>query len=474
VNWLDRAIGAVSGGLAGLGTFTNRRSGTLPGFGTYTARQPGFSSGGDFGGSPFGTYAYRQPGAYAASQGGAINVFENWVAKDLQKNMASLPGTTPFGGGGPQATAVGGSWATLDNWNNDYNAAAAKTGTPANLLKAINMRESSGNWERDNYIAVIPGRIDPATGRPMRILPFMGLTEPVIREYGYTMEQVNGNRALQVEIAGRLLNKLAGQYGGYDNAIKVYFMGPAALTGNVADENGLESNYYYNQAVGHWKWLDQRSGQFGASPGLGTGGNISGGQQTLGKMFPGANISYEFDAPASTNLYTYGSQYGLSGNTHTGIDVGMAYGSPYYAPASGVVTCAGSYRGQGAYGGGCAAFGDDRGGAGRVEVLLDNGVVLIFGHSASSALQPGQRFNAGALLGTSGTAGSGPHIHLEARVRDNSTPSGWRIVDPRTVLGGGGFSTPFNPGFQSGTAPAGPFWGGSLSGIIDATNAWRS
>jgi murein DD-endopeptidase MepM/ murein hydrolase activator NlpD len=67
--------------------------------------------------------------------------------------------------------------------------------------------------------------------------------------------------------------------------------------------------------------------------------------------------------------------------------------------------------------------------------------VLIFGHSQGSFVQPGQRINAGDALGTIGWANS-DHIHLEARVRDPSTPSGWRIVDPRTVLGesSGGWS----------------------------------
>ena len=79
---------------------------------------------------------------------------------------------------------------------------------------------------------------------------------------------------------------------------------------------------------------------------------------------------------------------------------------------------------------------DGRGGAGRIEVQLDNGAVLIFGHSQGSFVQPGQRINAGDALGTIGWANSN-HVHLEARVRDPSTASGWRIVDPRSVLGGG-------------------------------------
>jgi murein DD-endopeptidase MepM/ murein hydrolase activator NlpD len=118
------------------------------------------------------------------------------------------------------------------------------------------------------------------------------------------------------------------------------------------------------------------------------------------------------------------------------------------------VTCAGTGVGPGANGGGCAAFGDtDGGGAGRIEVQFDNGVVLIYGHSSASLLQPGQRVNPGQPVALSGGM-YGPHIHLEARVRDPSTPSGWRIVDPRTVVGG------FTPG--TGTGPGGGFGGGAF------------
>ena len=121
----------------------------------------------------------------------------------------------------------------------------------------------------------------------------------------------------------------------------------------------------------------------------------------------------------------------------------MPVGTAYRAPMGGVVTCAGTGVGNGTNGQGCAAFQDTiSGGAGRVEVLLDNGITLIYGHSSGSALRPGQRFNAGTVLGWSGGMNS-PHVHLEARVPDSSMPSGYRIVDPRTVLGGastGGYS----------------------------------
>lgn len=193
---------------------------------------------------------------------------------------------------------------------------------------------------------------------------------------------------------------------------------------------------------GNWKQLDAA----GAAPGMPTGpsqgglGTPSGGGGAgLSGIVGGmqAPISYEFGVESDLGLYGYGDQYGLDGTQHTGIDIAVPYGTNFYAPMAGTVTCAGTGVGMGADGGGCAAFNDLMGGgAGRVEVKLDNGVVLIYGHASADALPVGYHFQAGQLLGASGGE-NGAHIHLEARVPDASTPSGWRIVDPRTVLGGG-------------------------------------
>lgn len=220
--------------------------------------------------------------------------------------------------------------------------------------------------------------------------------------------------------------------------------GTMGYLGFGTDYYGTTPDSYLGSVKGYYDQLSQGGGSFGG-----------GANATITTMFgQGAAVEDwgEFGVASDNGLYGYGTQYGLNGTQHTGVDVPMAVGSAYRAPLSGVVTCAGTNNGPGADGGGCAAFSDQFGnGAGRVEVQLDNGVVLIFGHSSTAALQPGQRFNAGDILGTSGGMVS-PHIHLEARVRDSSTPSGWRIVDPRTVLGGmGGGSTSPTPNLPTGS-----------------------
>ncbi len=153
-------------------------------------------------------------------------------------------------------------------------------------------------------------------------------------------------------------------------------------------------------------------------------------------------ITQEFRNMTGPDLYDYGRYYGLNGTEHPGVDVGMPYDTTLYAPMAGTIVCAGTGQGAGADGGGCAAFNDtgDGGpgsppqGVGRIELLLDNGAALVIGHCRRCFHAPGTRVEAGEAIGTSGGM-FGAHIHPEMRLRDASMPSGWRIVDPRDVLG---------------------------------------
>jgi len=142
-----------------------------------------------------------------------------------------------------------------------------------------------------------------------------------------------------------------------------------------------------------------------------------------------------FNAPSENGLYGYGAQYGMNGINHTGVDIVAPLESPIYAPFSGTINCAGSGVGTDHGGGPCAAFNDYFGsGAGRIELQSGNDV-LIFGHSSKAMVKPGDHVTAGQEIGTSGGMNS-PHTHLEARVPDGSTPSGWRIVNPADMVNG--------------------------------------
>ena len=91
-------------------------------------------------------------------------------------------------------------------------------------------------------------------------------------------------------------------------------------------------------------------------------------------MLPAAPISYEFGVDSDLGFYTYGTEYGLNGAQHTGLDIAVARNTPYRSPGAGTVMCSGTGVGAGSDGGGCAAFEDTDGhGAGRSVVRMFRG-----------------------------------------------------------------------------------------------------
>lgn len=110
---------------------------------------------------------------------------------------------------------------------------------------------------------------------------------------------------------------------------------------------------------------------------------------------------------------------GTGGYTHTGIDYGVACGTPLYAPAAGEVWYADS---------------NVLPGAGN-RIVLNHGVVggnalaTNFYHLSSFLVGPGQRVSAGQLIGYTGTTGNstGCHLHFETVLNGS-------LVDPMGLL----------------------------------------
>ncbi|WP_289002183.1 murein hydrolase activator EnvC [uncultured Megasphaera sp.] len=98
---------------------------------------------------------------------------------------------------------------------------------------------------------------------------------------------------------------------------------------------------------------------------------------------------------------------------HSGIDIGVDYGTPVHAADSGVVVEADWISGYG------------------YAVVIDhgNGLSTLYGHNESLAVSAGQSVSKGQVIAYAGSTGNstGPHVHFE--VRSNGEP-----VDPMGYL----------------------------------------
>lgn len=326
----------------------------------------------------------------------------------------TTPGVTGTGTGTGAVASLGGDWAGVDKWNAQILAAASQYGVPANLLKSIMKLESGGD----------PGSFSPqsATGL-MQIMPDWNGTA------GLSIYDNQQNVMLGAYILKQAHDGWASQGAAdpWQEAVRDY------IGRGSADAFGTDQNSYWTQIKANWDQLNNAS--VGVNPGY-TGG--TGWQSSFTTMFGTTSVPDwgEFNVPSDLPYYSYGNQYGMNGVNHTGVDIPLNVNSPMAAGFSGHVVCSGTDRGTGEDS--CSAFNDYMGsGNGRIEIMSNDGnTILIYGHTSRTAVSPGQQIAAGQVVGYSGGENSA-HVHLEARVRDPSTPSGWRIVDPRQVLGGG-------------------------------------
>jgi len=101
------------------------------------------------------------------------------------------------------------------------------------------------------------------------------------------------------------------------------------------------------------------------------------------------------------------------GRMHEGIDIGVGYGTPIHAAASGTVVFSGWMSGYGNF------------------VIIDHGggMATAYGHQSAIAVGNGQSVSQGQVIGYVGCTGHcfGPHLHFEVRI--NGSP-----VDPLGYL----------------------------------------
>lgn len=97
---------------------------------------------------------------------------------------------------------------------------------------------------------------------------------------------------------------------------------------------------------------------------------------------------------------------------HSGIDWGAKSGTPIYAPAGGTIRSALFNK----------VYGN--------QTILDlgGGRSMMFGHQSGFNVKPGQRVNAGQLIGYVGSTGwsTGPHLHFETWINNKPVnPLSW-------------------------------------------------
>ncbi|MCW5804106.1 MAG: M23 family metallopeptidase [Deltaproteobacteria bacterium] len=116
-----------------------------------------------------------------------------------------------------------------------------------------------------------------------------------------------------------------------------------------------------------------------------------------------------------TSGYGYRPDPVLKVNTHPGVDLAAAMGTPVAAASGGTVTHAGP---AGTYGN-------------LVMIKHDNGFETRYAHLSAVDVKAGQRVAAGELVGKVGSTGysTGPHLHFEVR-KDGKT------LDPGPLLPG--------------------------------------
>lgn len=203
----------------------------------------------------------------------------------------------------------------------------------------------------------------------------------------------------------------------------------AGPNNNRDEGNGQDAEAFLNGPRGIMPMYDNivKGRQQAPTGGGGTGfAAITGGQPF--PIMQGFGVTDYAEANPAT--YGYETQFGMQPGQHTGIDWAAPVGTRVYSPRGGTVVFAG---GSGYYTD--TMNNVDPAHSGEYMVQMDDGTQIILGHMSSISATVGQRVNPGDFVGLSGGS-DGAHIHIEVRIPDKSTPSGYRIIDPVAYFGG--------------------------------------
>ena len=138
--------------------------------------------------------------------------------------------------------------------------------------------------------------------------------------------------------------------------------------------------------------------------------DVNGNKVSLPSSYKGGRFMW----PVASTVITAPFGQKRSYESHPGIDISVATGTPVHAAAAGTITIAGWNGGYGY----CVA------------ISHGSGLTTIYGHNSQVKVKVGQHVSKGQLIALSGSTGmsTGPHCHFE--VRRNGT-----AVNPMNYVG---------------------------------------
>jgi len=363
------------------------RGGDLSGFGNNRGT---FTSGGFSQANPsYGNFSFGSQNQYNA---GFTNYKFPWSKPTVSWNNS---------GSGGLGSAAG--YEVLDQYNSYFAEAGAAVGIDPSWIKAIAMRERG--WEGTS--------VSGAMGI-MQVMP-NGYYE-LQKKYPNWKTDPRQNIMLGAEILKDKINSNGGDL----------FMGIQRYLGVGQDAYGTTTEDYLADVKRFQQQIANGSG--------GSYGPYQGQSTKFDSFFGGVGYSISSEngvlngAPQSW-YYLIDDELGNPIGTHPGVDVAMPNGTPIYLP-KGITGTVERASGEAGYGydptGGVARSGP---GTGELRIRLSNGHLLILGHMQRIYFPVGAVLSGGELIGLSGTAGTGAHVHFEYRVPNGS--NGWKVMDPR-------------------------------------------
>ena len=152
-------------------------------------------------------------------------------------------------------------------------------------------------------------------------------------------------------------------------------------------------------------------------PGGSGNGSIGGGHSVVGNAADRVISDAAIDQIVLGGKQTDGFNSPRGGDLHAGVDFATPSGTPVTSPTDGVISGIGTTPAGGNY----------------VKVAAPNGDVWYFGHLTRPSLPLGAAVRRGqqvAVSGATGTAVTGPHVHVQLQTRANNG----RAVDPTAAL----------------------------------------